>query len=58
MFMMMMINGIFVAGVKDWIYVFKLPRYNKYQIVINDNIIEEVTDFKYLWYSILEYKSD
>ena len=27
-------------------------------IVINDNIIEQVTDFKYLEYRILEYKSD
>jgi len=26
--------------------------------VINDNIIEEVTDFKYLGYRISEYKSD
>jgi len=26
--------------------------------VINDNIIEQVTDFKYLWYRISEYKSD
>jgi len=26
--------------------------------VINDNIIEQVTDFKYLGYCILEYKSD
>ena len=28
------------------------------KIVIQDNIIEEVTDFKYLGYSISEYKSD
>ena len=28
------------------------------KIVINDNIIEEVTDFKYLGYRIAEYKSD
>ena len=28
------------------------------KIVINDNIIEQVTDFKYLWYRISEYKSD
>ena len=28
------------------------------QIVINDNIIEQVTDFKYLGYRISEYKSD
>ena len=27
-------------------------------IVINDNIIEEVTDFKYLGYRISEYGSD
>ena len=27
-------------------------------IVINDNIIEQVTDFKYLGYRISEYKSD
>ena len=26
--------------------------------VINDNIIEQVKDFKYLWYHISEYKSD
>jgi len=26
--------------------------------VINDNIIEQVTDFKYLGYCISEYKSD
>ena len=26
--------------------------------MINDNIIEQVTDFKYLGYSISEYKSD
>ena len=28
------------------------------QIVINDNIIEQVTDFKYLGYRISEYGSD
>ena len=28
------------------------------QIVINDNIIEQVTDFKYLGYGISEFKSD
>ena len=28
------------------------------KIVINDNIIEQVTDFKYLEYRISEYKSD
>jgi len=28
------------------------------KIVINDNIIEQVTDFKYLRYRIPEYKSD
>jgi hypothetical protein len=28
------------------------------KIVINDNIIEQVTDFKYLGYCILEFKSD
>jgi len=28
------------------------------KIVINDNIIEQVTDFKYLGYGIAEYKSD
>jgi len=28
------------------------------KIVINDNIIEEITDFKYLGYRISEYKSD
>ena len=28
------------------------------KIVINDNIIEQVTDFKYLGYHIAEYKSD
>jgi len=28
------------------------------KIVINDNIIEEVTDLKYLGYRILDYKSD
>jgi hypothetical protein len=28
------------------------------QIMINYNIIEQVTDFKYLGYSISEYKSD
>ena len=28
------------------------------KIAINDNIIEEVTDFKYLGYRISEYKSD
>ena len=27
-------------------------------IVINDNIIEQVTDFEYLAYRISEYKSD
>jgi len=26
--------------------------------MINENIIEQVTDFKYLWYRITEYKSD
>ena len=28
------------------------------KIVINDNIIEEIADFKYLGYRIAEYKSD
>jgi len=28
------------------------------KIVINDNIIKQVTDFKYLGYRISEYKSD
>ena len=28
------------------------------KIVINDNIIEQVTDFKYLGYYISEFKSD
>ena len=28
------------------------------KIVINGNIIEQITDFKYLWYRISEYKSD
>jgi len=28
------------------------------KIVINDNIIEQVTDFKYLGYSTSEYKTD
>ena len=28
------------------------------KIVINSNIIEQVTDFKYLGYCIAEYKSD
>jgi len=28
------------------------------KIVINDNIIEQVTEFKYLGYRISEYKSD
>ena len=28
------------------------------KIAINDNIIEQVTDFKYLGYRIAEYKSD
>jgi len=28
------------------------------KIVINNNIIEQVTDFKYLGYCISEYKSD
>ena len=28
------------------------------KIVINDNIIEQVTDFKYLGYRIAEHKSD
>jgi len=28
------------------------------KIVINDNIIEQVTDFKYLVYCISEFKSD
>ena len=28
------------------------------KIVINDNIIEQITDFKYLGYRISEYKSD
>jgi len=28
------------------------------KIVINDNIIKQITDFKYLGYRISEYKSD
>ena len=35
-----------------YIYVFRV------KVVINDNIIEQVTDFKYLGYRISEYKSD
>jgi len=31
---------------------------HRVKIVINDNIIEQVTDFKYLGYRISEYKSD
>ena len=31
---------------------------HRVKIVINDGIIEQVTDFKYLWYRISEYKSD
>jgi len=31
---------------------------HRVKIVINDSIIEQVTDFKYLDYRILEYKSD
>jgi hypothetical protein len=44
----LIINGIYIAGFQDGIYAFKLALYNKYQIVINDNIFEEVTDFTYL----------
>ena len=28
------------------------------KIVINDNVIEQITDFKYLGYRISEYRSD
>jgi len=31
---------------------------HKVKIVINDNIIEQVTDFKYFGYRMSEYKSD
>jgi len=33
-------------------------RIQRVKIVINDSIIEQITDFKYLGYSISEYKSD
>ena len=33
-------------------------RIQRVKIVINDNLIEQVTDFKYLGYRISEYKSD
>ena len=33
-------------------------RIQRVKIVINDNIIEQVTDFKYRGYRISEYKSD
>ena len=33
-------------------------RIQRVKIVINDNIIEQVTDFKYLGYRISEYGSD
>jgi len=33
-------------------------RIQRVKIVINDTIIEQVTDFKYLRYRISEYKSD
>jgi len=33
-------------------------RIQRVKIVINDNIIEQVTEFKYLGYRISEYKSD
>jgi len=33
-------------------------RMRKVKIVINDDIIEQVADFKYLGYRISEYKSD
>ena len=38
--------------------VWKLRVHTEGQIVINNNIIEEVTGFKYLGYRISEYKSD
>jgi hypothetical protein len=33
-------------------------RIQRVKIVLNDNIIEQVTDFKYIGYRISEYKSD
>ena len=35
-----------------------LQHIQRVKIVINDNIIEQVTDFKYLGYRISEFKSD
>ena len=32
--------------------------YERVEIVINDNFIEQVTDFKYLGHRISEYKND
>ena len=37
-----------------YIYIYT----QRVKIVINDKIIEQVTEFKYLGYCILEYKSD
>ena len=34
------------------------PHKQRVEIVINDNIIEQVTDFKYLGYRISEFGSD
>ena len=37
---------------------FSIMKVQRVKIVINDNIIEQVTDLKYLGYHISEYKSD
>jgi hypothetical protein len=42
----------------NWISGFKRGNCKIVKIVINDNIIEQVTDFKYLGYRISDYKSD
>ena len=42
----------------DAFYVMCGNHMQRVKIVINNNLIEQVTDFKYLGYCISEYKSD
>ena len=39
-------------------HIYISPILQRVKIAINDNIIEQVTDFKYLGYRISEHKSD
>ena len=50
------ISDKFVEKIKTKSMIMCVNDIQRVKIVINDNIIEQVTDFKYLGYRISEYK--